>query len=188
VHSWLRWLHVYISMVSLLVVLFFSLTGITLNHPEWTFGMHDSTSDLSGRLPQGWQQGNGVDWMTVVEVLRNEHGVRGKVVDRREEYGEGVISFKAPGYSADCVIDLETGAYRVSIASLGPVGVLNDLHRGRDAAGGWRWTIDLSGVFLTVLSLTGIGLLLYLKKMRVSALYAMVGGSLLVVLLMKLTM
>ncbi|MEO6123457.1 MAG: PepSY-associated TM helix domain-containing protein [Ilumatobacteraceae bacterium] len=39
---WVRWVHVDTSMISLLVVLFFGITGITLNHPDWTFG--DSTS------------------------------------------------------------------------------------------------------------------------------------------------
>ena len=31
VHSLLRWLHIYTSMVSLLVVLFFAATGLTLD-------------------------------------------------------------------------------------------------------------------------------------------------------------
>ena len=35
---WVRWIHVYTSMISLLIVLFFGLTGITLNHPKWIFG------------------------------------------------------------------------------------------------------------------------------------------------------
>ena len=34
----MRWLHIYLSMFSLAVVLFFSVTGITLNHPDWFFG------------------------------------------------------------------------------------------------------------------------------------------------------
>lgn len=37
-----RWLHVYTSMIALFIVLFFGVTGITLNHPDWTFG--DATS------------------------------------------------------------------------------------------------------------------------------------------------
>jgi hypothetical protein len=35
IHSALRWLHIYTSMVSLVAVLFFALTGVTLNHPDW---------------------------------------------------------------------------------------------------------------------------------------------------------
>ena len=30
-----RWLHVYLSMAGLFVLLFFSATGVTLNHPDW---------------------------------------------------------------------------------------------------------------------------------------------------------
>ncbi len=37
-HRWARLIHVYTSMIALLVVLFFAVTGLTLNHPEWTFG------------------------------------------------------------------------------------------------------------------------------------------------------
>ena len=34
----MRWLHIYLSMFGLAAVLFFSATGITLNHPDWFFG------------------------------------------------------------------------------------------------------------------------------------------------------
>ena len=30
-----RWLHIYGSMASLALVLFFAVTGITLNHQDW---------------------------------------------------------------------------------------------------------------------------------------------------------
>jgi hypothetical protein len=68
----------------------------------------------------------------------------------------------------------------------GAVGVLNDLHRGRDAGRAWAWLIDVAGVFLVLLSLTGLGLLIYLKKLRVSALAVMVVGTVLVMLLAAL--
>ena len=38
-YSVLRWLHVYVSMLSFRAILFFAITGITLNHPEWTLGL-----------------------------------------------------------------------------------------------------------------------------------------------------
>ena len=31
------WLHIYVSMLGLAAVLFFSVTGLTLNHPDWFF-------------------------------------------------------------------------------------------------------------------------------------------------------
>lgn len=33
-----RWLHIYLSLFCFLVVLFFAVTGITLNHAEWFDG------------------------------------------------------------------------------------------------------------------------------------------------------
>jgi uncharacterized protein len=52
-HFWLRWAHVYIGMFSLLIVLFFGITGITLNGPSWTFGGEISTESFTGELPSG---------------------------------------------------------------------------------------------------------------------------------------
>jgi hypothetical protein len=64
--------------------------------------------------------------------------------------------------------------------------VLNDLHRGRDAGRAWAWVIDVVGVFLVLLSLTGLGLLWYLKKVRLKGLVTLVAGALLVLALAKL--
>jgi uncharacterized protein len=186
VHSWLRWLHIYISMFTLLVVLFFAVTGITLNHPDWVFGGAESAEDVTGTLPAGWKQGETVDWLRVVEHLRAEHGVRGRLGDYRMDETEGSLTFKGPGYSADCFFDPNTGEYQMTIVRQGAVGVLNDLHRGRDAGAAWALVVDLAGVFLTVVAITGIGLLWYLKKFRVKALATMAVGVVLAVVLMKL--
>ena len=130
-HSLLRWLHIYTSMVSLLVVLFFAATGVTLNHPDWLAG--ERTEELSGTLPATWKTAKGIDWLVVAEHLRAAHGVHGTVADRREDDREGSLTFRAPGYSADAFIDVRDGSYKLTVSYQGAVGVLNDLHRGRDA-------------------------------------------------------
>ncbi|MDB5046866.1 MAG: peptidase [Deinococcus sp.] len=183
---WLRWLHTYTSMISLLVVLFFSLTGITLNHPDWAFGNAETRREATGTLPAGWIKGTDVNWLTVAEELRAQQGLRGRAGDTRLDGEEASLSFKAPGYSADAFIEAATGKYTVNVQAQGAVAVLNDLHRGRDAGSAWAWLIDLSGVFLTVVSLTGLGILLYLKKTRVKALAAMLGASILAIVLARL--
>ena len=48
----MRWLHIYLSMFGLAVVLFFSVTGITLNHPDWFFGGAQSSREAEGELRQ----------------------------------------------------------------------------------------------------------------------------------------
>jgi hypothetical protein len=184
VHSALRWLHIYTSMVSLLVVLFFAGTGVTLNHPDWLAG--ERTEELTGTLPAAWKTAKGIDWLVVAEHLRTAHGVHGTVSDRREDDREGSLTFRAPGYSADAFIDVHDGSYKLTVAYQGAVGVLNDLHRGRDSGSAWAWLIDVSGIFLVFLSLTGLGLLFYLKKVRIKGLVVMTAGAALVVMLAKL--
>ncbi len=50
----------------------------------------------------------------------------------------------------------------------------------------WRWLVDLSGIFLTIVAITGIGILRYLRKVRTTALATMAAGVVVMVLLMKL--
>lgn len=65
----------------------------------------------------------------------------------------------------------------------GRIGVLNDLHRGRDSGKVWAWLIDISGVFLLVVSLTGLGILYYLKKVRVKGFITGIAGCALLIVL-----
>lgn len=184
VHSALRWLHIYTSMASLLIVLFFGLTGVTLNHPDWL--ATESTREVNGQLTAGWKSGASVDWLVVAEQLKDAQGVHGTASDRRADSADASITFKAPGYSADAVIDMATGTYNLTIAYQGAIGVLNDLHRGRDAGSAWSWVIDATGLFLTFVAVTGLGLLVYLKKVRMKALATILGGAVLVTALAML--
>lgn len=185
-HLLLRWLHVYTSMISLLVVLFFALTGITLNHPDWVFGSSETRQEVKGTLPQGWLQDGKVDWLKVSDYFRSQHGIHGTAKDYRNDDTEGDITFNAPGYQADAQIDMKTGQYSINVAAQGAVAVLNDLHRGRDSGKAWGWVIDLSGAFLALVALTGLGIMFYLKKLRAKA-FAVAGiMTLLVIALMKL--
>ncbi|CAN5792168.1 PepSY-associated TM helix domain-containing protein [soil metagenome] len=183
-HSLLRWLHVYTSMVSLVAVLFFAATGVTLNHPDWLAG--ESTKELQGKLPATWKTAKGVDWLVVDEYLRSTQGVHGTVADHTVDDAQASITFKAPGYGADCFIKLDDGTYRMTVSYQGAIGVLNDLHRGRDAGRSWGWLIDIAGYFLGFLSLTGLGLLWYLKKVRLKGFATLIAGGALLVILAKL--
>ena len=60
IHRWSRWIHVYTSMVALLIVLFFGVTGITLNHPKWTFGDDVDTTTTDWRAALRRQGGRRV--------------------------------------------------------------------------------------------------------------------------------
>lgn len=181
-NRWMRWLHVYTSMVSFVVVFFFGLTGLTLNHPSWTLGDATDRTTHEGTLPTGYRTGDTVDFLVVSEHIRDQFGVNGEVSDHGLAGDEGTISYKAPGYAADLFFSVQTGDYRLIVEQQGFVGVMNDLHKGRDAPGSWKWVIDISALLLVLVSVTGLGIQLFQRKRRTRALIVAVGGLVLAVL------
>lgn len=189
VASALRWLHIYLSMFSLLLVLFFSATGLTLNHPDWFFATQPKQVDSEGKLPESWVAGsstdpNSVSRLEIVEELR-KRGVRGALEEFRVDETECLVSFKAPAYAADGFIDRRTGTYRLTTTEEGTVAAMNDLHKGRHSGAVWSKVVDISAIFLVVISLTGLGLVFFLKKLRVAALLTVCGGIAVTLLLIR---
>jgi hypothetical protein len=162
-----RWLHIYISMFSCLVVLFFAATGITLNRPEW-FASAEKVTEASGTLAGDLVNPDygEVDKLAVAEFLRAAHHLGGAVSDFRIDDVEIATTFKGPGYSADVFVDRATGKYQVTETRLGLVAVANDLHKGRDSGASWKALIDASAIFLTFVSLSGLVLLYFVHKHR----------------------
>ncbi|MEZ5183398.1 MAG: PepSY-associated TM helix domain-containing protein [Acidimicrobiales bacterium] len=189
--SWQRWsrvVHAYTSMVALLLVLFFGLTGITLNHPEWTFGDAPTTTTETGTFAFDVAPDGATDYLAVSEGLRDRYGIGAEVSDYQTTGDQGSISYRAPGYAADATFSTTTGEYRVAIEQQGFVGVMNDLHKGRDASSSWRWAIDLSGAFLVVIAASGLILQLVLKRRLRSAVIVAVAGSVVALVLVALTL
>ncbi|MBI1760221.1 MAG: PepSY-associated TM helix domain-containing protein [Acidobacteria bacterium] len=171
VASWGRWLHIYLSMASFAILFFFAVTGLTLNHTDW-FSAQQRTAQLKGNVETKWVQvaDAEVNKLALVEHLRNTHGIKGALSDLRLDDAQCAVSFKGPGYAADAFINRETGAYELTETRSGFVAVLNDLHKGRDSGRVWSWLIDLSAVLMTLVSLTGMLLIWFVKKRRMSGL------------------
>jgi hypothetical protein len=174
--AWQRWsrvVHAYTSMAALLVVLFFGITGITLNHPDWTLGFETATSKVSGTLPAGSVSASGEPQLLVIsEHIRNEQNVRGTVAEFGTTPSGGFISYRGPGYSADATFDTAAHTYAASVEQQGLIGVANDLHKGRNTTGSWGWLIDVSGLLLVAIALSGLTLQLVLRRRRRSTLVA----------------
>lgn len=183
--EWSRWLHIYLSMFSFVIVLFFAVTGLTLNHLEW-FPEKETLRDSDGKLNPTWVNVADTAQMKkleIVELFRSEYRVNGVLNDFRIDETEISVSFQGPGYTADAFIDRSKGTFHLTERSLGFIAWINDLHKGRDTGQGWKWVIDFSAIFMSLISLTGIILLLFLKKKRINGLIWLVAGLALVVLL-----
>ena len=143
-----RWLHIYLSMASFAVVLFFAVTGLTLNHAE-AFSHGEKVTELHGLLSvQELGPKENPDKLAIVEHVRNTDHVHGTVSDFRVDEDAITFSFRGPGYSADTSVDRSTGRYTVTETRNGFVAVMNDLHKGRDTGKTWSAVIDVSAVLL----------------------------------------
>ncbi|MBO0862703.1 MAG: PepSY-associated TM helix domain-containing protein [Chloracidobacterium sp.] len=166
-----RWLHIYLSMTSFAILLFFAVTGLTLNHAE-RFSASPRVEQTKGKVEINWikVEDAAVDKLAIVEHLRQAHGVKGALTDFRLEESEAAVSFKGPGYAADAFINRETGEYELTETRSGLIAVLNDLHKGRDTGRGWSRLIDASAILMTLVSLTGLVLIWFVKRRRLSGL------------------
>lgn len=170
-----RWLHIYGSMGSLSLLLFFSVTGLTLNHADW-FADAQRTAQFRGQVPTAWTKGE-LAKLEIVEQLRRSHGIKTGLSEFRAEEGQVSVSFKGPGYTADVVMDRATGRYEVTETRMGLTAVLNDLHKGRDTGPAWSLLLDVSAGLMVLVSASGLMLLWYLQRKRVAGLWSLAGGA-----------
>ena len=195
--KWSRWLHIYLSMFSLGAIFFFSITGLTLNHPDWFF--RENTTQVTGNLdltllnrkanpPPDWNgsdYGHEVDKLAVVEFLRSEHKLSGRASDFLTFVDECEVTFQGPGYAATSRIHRTTGQYDLSITCNDLVSIMNDLHKGRHTGPVWSIVIDTSAIVSCLVALSGFFLVFYLRLNRALRLIISVLGVLLVFLFVR---
>jgi hypothetical protein len=170
-----RWLHIYLSMVAFAIILFFAVTGLTLNHAD-RFAGHDQVRHATGTMPHAWLAGT-PDKLSIVEHLRTAHQIHGAVSDFRIDDQQLVVSFKGPGYTADAFIDRDHDTYDLTETRSGAMAVLNDLHRGAFTGPAWSAVIDACAILLTLVSLTGLLMLFFLAKRRTKGLLLAAAGA-----------
>lgn len=183
---WVRLIHIYTSMLMLLIMLFFTVTGFTLNHRNWLPDAPPAeVTELS--LPQefhqieAWQATPFQQAERVRQWLQQHHGVRGNQVsfDWQSEELLLLVDVKRPGGYSMAEVLPEEGLVVLEHQFYGVTAVLNDLHMGRYS--GWLWSvfIDLSALLMLLFTLTGLWLVIPQKKRRQRLLWLSGGGGVL---------
>jgi len=165
VQTWARRLHIYISMALLLVVLFFAITGITLNRPHLFVSEQPQKELIILNVPGNtFSLENGrlqLDKAQLLQFLSVEGNLSGKPSEiqifsevEEGELVEGEISldYKGPGFNSTVFIDLVNQEAEIETTYYGVIAVLNDLH------------IDVSAILMLFFALTGVCLLVPKKK------------------------
>ncbi|WP_337881018.1 PepSY-associated TM helix domain-containing protein [Rheinheimera sp.] len=164
---WMRWLHSYSAMLVLVLMLFFAITGITLNHPNWTLNAGKTTESLNVELPDTLpdllalneaEQASAV--AAYVNWLRTEYQLKGGYsLNLMPDDAVLELDFKRPAGYASVVVDLENRSAEIDTEFGGYLALANDLHKGRYAGDSWKWLIDLTAVACILFALSGFYLL-----------------------------
>jgi hypothetical protein len=152
--KWARFIHVYLTLFGFVLLLFFAVTGFLLNHEEW-FSSEPHTYTTNGVVPTRSLQP--LDKLTVVETLRANLGVTGKMVDFNDNEEPLLVVFEGPGRRVEARIYREDGGRTtVTHESRGLVGILTDLHKGKNSGPTWGLVIDGVSILFVIVSLTGL--------------------------------
>ncbi len=160
-HQW-HWISAALSLIGLLL---FAVTGITLNHAA-DIPAEPVTVEQTATLPAPL-----LDRLTAFPeettdpvpdaVARWAAGaLKARIAGRPTETtaDEIYVSLPEPGGDGWLTIDRSTGEALRERTTRGWVAYLNDLHKGRDTGPVWYWFIDLFAVACVVFAVTGFAL------------------------------
>lgn len=186
-HTW-HWVSAALSLIGMLL---FAITGITLNHAG-AIGATPSVSQRSGDLAPSLHpqlshpptQDAPLPAAVAADVRRAVGlNVGGKAGEWSEN--EVYVSAPRPGGDAWVTIDRTSGHMTAEITDRGWISYLNDLHKGRNSGDAWFWFIDLFAAACIIFTLTGL-LLLQLHARNRRSTWPLVGIGLAVPALLAL--
>lgn len=164
-----RLVHVYVSMALLTLLVFFSITGITLNHPEWFASSQPKLTEREFALKYPLPANAPLSSQQVKRITDEVEQKLGISLDNAESElmdDELYFGIKQAGLNRTVSIDLQTGEGFYESTDYGVWAWLNDLHKGRNTSQFWGWIIDLSSALFIVFAISGFILAMPQRRFR----------------------
>lgn len=171
--------HGYLSAAAFVWLLFFSLTGILLNHPTWLRSdrpatvnrqFHLQTRELVSMTAQK-EPGS-----ALVQIMRRPLGLKGEINSSDVAGGRLFVRMRGASGSTDLQLDLQSGQGSAAIESFPIATLFKELHRGEQAGRVWRVAIDVAGAALMATSILGLMIYFSLRIRLRTALILVAGG------------
>lgn len=170
IHSW-HWISAAIAMAGML---FFSFTGITLNHVA-SIPSTPVVSELQGELPQSVLKALEAPAApdaplpkSVAIAVKDSIGLDPAGQPAEWSDDEVYVALPRPGGDAWVSVDRATGALTGEVTDRGWISYLNDLHKGRNSGDVWFWFIDAFAVICIIFTISGLFLLQLHARHRAS--------------------
>jgi hypothetical protein len=157
-----RALHTYVTMFALVILSFFALTGLLMNHEDALGLAEPRTSTTAATIPTSLL----ADHLRLVEHLRSTLNARGSLQSLDDSADALRLQFASPGRKSDFVINRADGHADITTETRGLIGLASDLHTGKAATLPWKLLIDAGALLLLFASLSGIILWLSMPKRR----------------------
>jgi hypothetical protein len=170
-HSW-HWISAAVSLIGMLL---FAITGVTLNHAA-SIGAEPIVAERSASLPAALLSSlekpqsptsplpDPVAAYVASTIGLDPHGKAAEWSD-----AEVYVAMPRPGGDAWVSIQRADGAIAAETTDRGWISYLNDLHKGRNTGNVWFWFIDIFAVACIVFTISGLLLLnLHAKHRRLT--------------------
>lgn len=168
----LRNIHNYSSVVLMLLVVFFTITGVTLNHRDW-FSTQADSNEIELNLPDelisiNWQENPVASGQSLKHWLVSNRGLENGKTSYHWSEDEQLltIDIKRPGGFSSVEFSPSTAELLIFNQHNGLVAVLNDLHMGRSSGPWWKLVIDITAVIMLLFIFSGFCLIFQQKKRR----------------------
>lgn len=160
--------------ICLVGMLFFAITGITLNHAA-DIGSQARTQSFELEVPTELLSNcceESQVWHSLPAALRQwlaQNELKFPAAAKPEWDGTEIYAFhKSPGADRWIAIEPTSGELYGESTNRGAIAYFNDLHKGRDSGPYWKIFLDLFSVGAIVFCLSGLWLLAVQAKFRKS--------------------
>lgn len=179
-----RMLHAYFSAFAFLALIFFSVTGVMLNHPDWFEALTAKETVVEVTAPASEiaaAKALADPGPALVAAVGRLTPLRGAYSSADIQDNDALLRMDGPKGTSVIELDLATGKARVTTDKANAMLMVQDLHRGKNSGAAWRWVIDLSAYIILALSVIGYVLFFSLRfRLRTSLILTAVSLAILV--------
>jgi hypothetical protein len=161
-----RLVHGWLSAFAFLILCFFSITGILLNHPEWAAESIPAPIETKFRLEEDELQrlfDAKEPELLLPDMAAQRVALRGEFTGGNQARNDLFVRMTGVRGLTDIRANMTTGDVTVIVEPAPSLSVVNELHRGQRAGQPWRWFIDAFAALLVVLSIVGYLIFLSLR-------------------------